>query len=181
MFDPCEEGDSKAGFYYDLKIVVGLLYLAFAAFFIPLFLLGFSALADFGLISFTFSVLLVYLDLQMAGEVVIPRYGWVCSRKDFRLASALLVVSLFLIPVGDYLFNSKIAAINPITFLLSLTLLSLPALLGIAFALSCYIDMGRSFGYWRRNEQITKALLKHSYFYRKIHKQGDSTGTKPIT
>jgi len=167
MFDPCEEGDSKAGFFYDLKIVVGLLYLAFAAFII---LLRFSALADFGVISLMFSVFLVYLDLQGVAEAIIPRYGWVFSKKDFRFASAFLVISFFLIPVGNYLLTSRIAVMHPLLFLLSLVLLSLPALLGIAFALSCYIDMGRSFGYWRRNEQITKALLKHSYFYRKIHR-----------
>jgi hypothetical protein len=167
MFDPCEEGDSKAGFYYDLKVVVVLLVLGFCRFYYSVKIFGFSG---FGVISLMFSVFLVYLDLQGVAEAIIPRYGWVFSKKDFRFASAFLVISLFLIPVGNYLLTSRIAVMHPLLFLLSLVLLSLPALLGLVFALSCYIDMGRSFGYWRRNEQITKALLKHSYFYRKIHR-----------
>jgi len=168
MFDPCEEGDSKAGFYYDLKTVVGLLYLACAAFII---LLRFSALADFGVISLMFSVFLVYLDLQGVAEAIIPRYGWICSKKDFRFASAFLVISLFLIPVGNYLLTSRIAVMHPLIFLLSLVLLLLPALLGLVFALSCYMDIGHSLGYWKKDEKITQAFLKHSYFYRKIHRQ----------
>ncbi len=41
MFDPCERGDSKAGFYYDLKILAGLLYMVFVASVAFMSLLGF--------------------------------------------------------------------------------------------------------------------------------------------
>jgi len=168
MFDPCEEGYSRAGFFYDLKIVVGLLYLAFVLFVI---LHGFSALADFGIVSLMFLVLSVYLNVQEVAEVVVPHYGWVFLKRDFRFASAFLVVSLFLIPVGNYLLTSGIAVTHPLIFLLSLALLSLPTLLGIVFALSCYVEVGRSIGNWKKDKRITQALLKYSYFYRKIHKQ----------
>jgi hypothetical protein len=172
MFDPCEEGDSKAGFYYDLKILVGLLYVISV---VSVILLGLSAFEGFGVITLMFLVLMVYLDAQETVEVRVPRYGWICSRKDFRFASAFLVISLFLIPVGNYLLTSRIAVMHPLIFLLSLVLLLLPALLGLVFALSCYMDIGRSLGYWKKDEQITQAFLKHSYFYRKIHRQKGST------
>ncbi len=169
MFDPCEECDSKAGFYFDLKIVVGLLYMVFIISVSSLILLGLWTFEDFGVVTLMFLVLMVYLDVQETVEVRIPRYGWVCSKKDFRLASAFLVISLFLIPVGDYLLTSRIAAAHPLIFLFSLAVLLVPALLGIVFALNCYIDFGRSLGYWKKDEQIVQAFLRHSYFYRKIH------------
>ena len=168
MFDPCEEGDSKAGFYYDLKIVVGLLYMVFVISLAFMFLLGLWAFEDFGLVTLMFSVLMVYLDVQITFEVRVPSYGWVCSKKDFRLASALLMISLFLIPAGNYLLTSRIAVAHPLIFLFSLALLLVPALLGIVFALNCYLDFGHSLGYWKKDNEVVKALLRHSYFYRKI-------------
>jgi len=60
--------------------------------------------------------------------------------------------------------------IHPIIFLFSLVLMVIPALLGLTFALSCYIDIVRRIGFWKMDKYITQALLKHSYFYRKIHK-----------
>jgi len=57
------------------------------------------------------------LDVQETVEVRVPLYGWVCSKEDFRLASALLMISLFLIPVGNYLLTSRIAAAHPLIFL----------------------------------------------------------------
>jgi len=168
MFDPCEEGDSKAGFYYDIMIVIGLLYIAFVAFLI--IIKGFWALADIGFVSSMFVIILVYIDVQWAAEVIVPHYGWIFSKKDFRHASAFLLISFFLIPAGYYLLTSGIAAMHPIIFLSSLVLMVIPALLGMTFALSCYIDIVRRIG-WKKDKYITQALLKkHSYFYRKIHK-----------
>jgi len=169
MIDPCEEGDSKAGFYYDIMIVIGLLYIAFVAFLI--IIKGFWALANIGFASVNAMsvIILVYIAIQLAAEVVVPHYGWIFSKKDFRLASAFLLISFFLIPAGCYLLTSGIAVIHPIISLFSFVLMVTPALLGMTFALSCYIDIGRRIG-WNKDKYITQALLKHSYFYRKIHK-----------
>ena len=160
------DGDLKAGFYYDLKIVVVLLYAVFVI--VSVVVLGLGALADFVAISLLFVVLLFYLDLQETIEVQVPRYGWKCSKKDYRLASALLIISLFLIPIGNFLLTSGIAAKHPLSFLLSLMLLSAPFILGMAFALSCYMDFGRSPG-WKKDKEIIKVFQEHSYFHRKIH------------
>ncbi|MDH7477784.1 MAG: hypothetical protein QHH17_05320 [Candidatus Bathyarchaeota archaeon] len=169
MFDPCEEADSKAGFYYDLKFVIGLLYIVFVIVYV--LLLDFSIFTDFTALVLVFLSLMGYLDLQETIEVRVPRYGWKCSKRDFRLASAFLIASLFLIPVGTFLLRSRIAAEHPLIFILSLALLFIPTLSGIVFALNCYLDFGRALGYWKRDEEITKAFLKHSYFYRKIFRK----------
>lgn len=163
----CDEGDLKAGFFYDIKFVVGLLFIVFAAF--SFLLGGLSAFSDFGVIVIVFLSLMAYLDLQETIEVQVPRHGWVCSKRDFKLASAFLLVSLLLTPIGYYLLSSEIAAKHPLTFLFSLALLLVPTLLGIAFALNCYLAMGRPLGYWKKDEEIAKALLKHSFFYPKTY------------
>ncbi|MGQ9506978.1 MAG: hypothetical protein ACUVTB_03845 [Candidatus Bathycorpusculaceae bacterium] len=106
----------------------------------------------------------VYLDLQETIEVRVSRYGWICSKKDYRMASAFLIISLFLIPTGYYLLT-RIAVIHPLIFILSLALMLLPFLTGTVFALNCYLDFGRSLGYWKKDEEITKTFIKHSYFY----------------
>jgi hypothetical protein len=165
MPNSCEEGDSKAGFYYDLKFVIALLYVIFVA--ASLVLLGLSAFADFPIL--VFLCILLYLDLQEFIEVRVPRYGWKCPKNNYKIASALLMISLFLIPVGEYLLDSKIAVRSPLFFFLLLGLMFVPALLGMIFALTCYMDFGHSLGFWKKDEEIIKAFIKHSYFYRYLH------------
>lgn len=116
---------------------------------------GLSALADFGVVVLVFLSLMSYLDLQETIEVRVSRYGWKCSKRDYKIASAFLIISLFLIPVGYCLLTSRIAVAHPLIFFLSLALLLIPALVGILFALNCYMGFGSSLG----------------YFYRKIHRQ----------
>ncbi|MGQ9625023.1 MAG: hypothetical protein ACUVT9_06595 [Candidatus Bathycorpusculaceae bacterium] len=171
MSDSCEEGGSKAGFYYDIKFVISLLFIVFTV--VSFLLLGLGLLtlltfSDFGVVTLVFLSLMTYLDLQETIEARIPRYGWICSKKDFKLASAFLLVSLLLTPIGYCLLSSGIAAKHPIAFLFSSALLIVPILLGIGFVLSCYLAMGETLGYGKKDEEITKTLLKHSYFYPKI-------------
>lgn len=128
-------------------------------------------MADFGVVVLVFLSLMSYLDLQETIEVRVSRYGWKCSKRDYKIASAFLIVSLFLIPIGYCLLTSRIAVAHPLIFFLSLALLLIPALVGMLFALNCYMGFGSSLGCWKKDEQITQAFLKHSYFYRKIHRQ----------
>jgi len=158
-----EESDMKAGFYYDLKFVMFLLYVIFLVVFVVLW--GLSA--DFAMFGSIFLCIIFYLDLQAFIEVRIPRYGWKCSKNDYKLASALLIISPSLIPIGRY-FLDTIAVWSPLFFILSVGLETIPMLLGIVFALTCYLDFGNSLRFWKKNEEITNILLKHSYFYRKI-------------
>lgn len=159
-----EENDSKAGFYYDLKFVMGLLYFIFMVVFIVL-----SASVEFSIFTLIFLCVLVYLDLQEVIEVRVPRYSWKCSKSNYKIASALLIISLFLIPVGKCFLDSGVAVRLPFFLPLSLGLISIPMLLGMVFALTCYLDFGRSLGFWSKDAEIAKVFLKHSYFYRKIY------------
>lgn len=161
-----EENDLKAGFYYDLKFVVCLLYVIFIVVFVVFW--GLSALADIALFVLVFLCIVAFLDLQEFIEVRVPRYGWKCSKKNYKFASALLIISLFLIPVGEYFLDNEITVGLPFLFFLSLGLMLIPMLLGMVLALTCYLDFGSSLGFLKKDEEITKVFLKHSYFYRKI-------------
>ncbi|MGB9854720.1 MAG: hypothetical protein ACPLRY_07970 [Candidatus Bathyarchaeales archaeon] len=176
MSGACEEGDWKAGFYYDLKFVVSISYVTFMVAFIAI--RGLSGFTDFTVIILIFLCIVTYLDLQEFIEVKVPRHGWKCSKKIYKFASALLIISLFLTPMGEYLLNSGLAIRLPFFFFLSIGLMSIPMLLGLIFALTCYLDFESLQRFCRRDKEISAALLKHSYFYSKIF--GRKSATKPL-
>ncbi|MEM2459554.1 MAG: hypothetical protein QXG66_04915 [Candidatus Bathyarchaeia archaeon] len=161
-----EESDLKAGFYYDLKFVVSLLYTTFIVVFAVFE--GLSAFTDFAVSILLFLCIMTYLDLQEFIEVRVPRCGWKCSKKNYKFASALLMISLFLTPMGKYFLDSGSATRIPLVFFLSVALMLIPMLLGMIFTLTCYLDFGSPPRLKGKDKEITTALLKHSYFYRKI-------------
>jgi hypothetical protein len=124
-----EESDSKAGFYYDLKFLIGLVYIAFL---ILVILSGSILSIRIEYIGLIFLSLLSFLDLQEFAEVRIPRYGWKGSRSDYRVASVLLAIGILLVPIAGSLMNSGIitrlpASISIALFLSSIGFLIIPA------------------------------------------------------
>lgn len=161
-----EESDSNAGFYYDLKFLMSLLYVIFIVVFIALMEL--LAFADFAVLNLIFLCIGAYLDLQEFAEVIVPRYGWKFSKNNYKIASTLLIISIFSILMGKYFLESELALRLPLFFFLSVGLMLIPTLVGFIFTLTCYLDIRSSLGFWRKDEEITRVFLKHSYFYRKI-------------
>ncbi|MEM2947755.1 MAG: hypothetical protein QXN96_05935 [Candidatus Bathyarchaeia archaeon] len=165
MSGSVEEGDLKAGFYYDLKFVMLLLYVVFIIVFVAWG--GLSAFTDFAMFNLIFICIITYLDLQEFIEVKVPRHGWKNLKSNYKIASAFLIISLFFVSMGEYFFDSKLAARSPFFFVLSLGLMLTP-ILGIIFALTCYLDYEGTKRLWEKDNEIAGALLNHSYFYRKI-------------
>lgn len=166
-----EESDSKAGFYYDIKFLVMLIYILFA---ISSFALGPILSVNIFEVTLMFLSLLIFFDLQEFIEVRVPRYGWKCSRIVYKLASAILIVGALLVPIATRLINSEMIIGLPqhasvLLFLFFLGSLTIP-ILGIALALICYLDFANSLGIslWRRDKDVVAAISEYSFFYRKL-------------
>lgn len=171
MSSSFEESDSKAGFYYDIKVLV---VLAYVVFFVSTLVLGLILSVGVSGITLTFLGLMLFLDLQEFIEVRVPRYGWRCSKSIYKLASAFLLIGALLVPIATQLMNSGIAATIPpqtsiLLFLLSMGLMAAP-IVGIALALICYLDFASSLkiSLWKRDKEVIEAISKHSFFYRKL-------------
>lgn len=169
-----EEGDSKAGFYYDLKFLIILIYVPFFVF--AVLQSGFDLSTGFYITNTIFLSLLILLDLQEFIEVMVPRYGWKCSKLNYRLSTTFLVLGVLVVSITGHL-NSRIITKLPLylsfaLLLLSVGLLGVP-LLGIVFALICYSDFASSRGVsiWRRDQEITDAVSNHSFFYQHLFRR----------
>jgi len=174
LLDPLEENYSKAGFYHDLKF---LILLAYTLFFLFTVLSGNMLLTKIHEITLIFISLLVFLDLQEFVEIRVSRYGWKCSRFNYRLASAFLVMGVLLVPIADYLMNggliTKLALVPSIIFFFLFVGFLVTPIIGIVLALTCYLDFARSLqiSFWRRDKEIIEAISKHSFFYRKFSRR----------
>jgi len=174
LSDPFGVSDSRAGFYYDLKFLIGLMYILFV---VLIGISGFLFSIEIGEISIIFLSILTFLDLQAFVEVRVPRYGWKCSRFIYKLASALLLAGVLLVPIVNSLLNSGIIVELPqhssiVLFFLSIGFLMIP-ILGMILTLVCYLDFAQSLGTspWKRDKEIVEAISKHSFFYRKIFRR----------
>jgi len=169
-----EEGDFKAGFYYDLKFLIGITYIIFFIFNV---LSGLILSTKFGIIILIFLSIETFLDIQEFVEVKVPRYGWKCSRDTYKLACVFLVMGVLLVPIADFLIYSEIitkapAYLSVIFFFLIIVLIAIP-ILGIFFTLTCYLNFYHSLGIslWKRDKEIIEAYSKNSFFYRKFHRR----------
>jgi hypothetical protein len=178
MVTNLEESDSNAGFYYDLKVVTGIVYVIFAVILIYLMVFsGYVLSTDFYSAILVFLSLFVFLDLQEFIEVKVPRYGWKCSKSNYRLASAFLLLGVLTAPIGNFLLNLTDSPIvwNVILFFLSIGLLIAIPIMGFLFAIICYLDFMQALklSFWKRDQEVIKIISKHSIFYRKLsrHKE----------
>ena len=163
------ESDSKAGFYNDLKFLISLMFIFF---FVFVFLSGLLSSTNIAIVILVFISILTFLELQEFVEVKVPRHGWKCSRFNYKLASAFLLMGVLLVPMANNVMDSGIITRLPsylsvILFFCLLGFLVIP-LLGIVLALFCYLDFASSLGIsvWRRDREIIEAISKYSFFYR---------------
>ena len=112
-----EQGNSRAGFCFDLKLLIGF---AGNLFFVFVVLAG-SLTTRIDRVILVFLSLLSFLDLQESVEVRIPRYGWKCSSSNYKLASTFLLLGFLLVPISDYLLSGDMVTVlraraNPNTY-----------------------------------------------------------------
>jgi len=169
------ESDSKAGFCHDLEVLFSLMYIFFFVFVVLSGLLFSTSIAIFSVVFLSLSM---FLNLQGFVEVKVPRYGWKCSRLDYKLASAFLLMEVLFVPIVNNVMYSGIITRLPtdlsvILFFCSIGFLVIPFILGIIFALLCYLDFASSLGIsaWRRDREIIEAISKYSFFYRNVFRR----------
>jgi len=172
-----ESDDWKVGFYYDLKFLIAGAYSFFVIVVLILHFYFRFMLDDLFSTGLIFLCLLIFLDLQEFMEVKVSRYGWICSKFEYKLASALLLLSILLVPVASFILDflgengwRLPQHLGFISFLFSAGLLILPIITGIALTLSCYLDFLHelNLSLWKRDPEITEVLLQYSFFYRRI-------------
>jgi len=176
LADSLEESDSKAGFYYDLKFLTCLAYLAFLVLII-LSEIMLSIGIELGLTSLIFLSFVFFLDLQEFAEVRVPRYGWKGSRSDYRIASSLLATGIPLMLIAGSLMNSEVitrlpTSLSIILFFSCMGFAIIPVV-GLIFYLIFILNFTRLHGFslWARDRQILEVYSKHSFFYRKLFRR----------
>lgn len=168
-----EESDYKAGFYYDLKILLVIIYLFFAIMLLySIISSGHFPSTDFYIVISVSLGLWVFLDLQEFIEVKVSRHGWKCSKLNYKLSSAFLLLGVLTAPIANFLLNiERLPAIWSIaTFFSSIIFLMVFPILGIAFAMTCYADFTEALklSFFQKDKELTQVLSKHSVFYRKL-------------
>lgn len=178
MSKPSGDSYNLVGFFYDLRFILTLIYCTFfLVFIVPAFALGLPP-TDFTVVMLMIIALWFFLDLQVSIIIWVSRHGWKRIKRNYKLASALLIISPFTTIVGDLLLKT-LAVKSPFLFLIGVALLGIPLILGLVLAISCYWNFKGEAGVWKKDEQITEVLLEYSYFYPKIFRRKKNESVVP--